>query len=239
MLLNFEFTAWDKPYGNRRDNQVNPTLFAHPPFRRLIGDFETMDVNFVLEGGAIESNGRGTILINWYCLRKRHPGLTDDQIHEALKTHLRAKCVVGIDIAPHQGDDTDGHIDTMVRFVAPDRLVAQSLSATTDQALLEQQLDAIRLTVDDQEKCKPQITMLPALAHDTAWPFNYANFILINGACLVPSFGLETDAIARDTMAQALPDRTIHMVPSYHLMTQFGGPHCASMQFPSTHSHKG
>lgn len=233
-LLDFTFTAWDKAYQNTQDDQVTSRLCQLPELKDWIGPFTHSPIDFVLEGGAIESNGQGCLLINWFCLEKRHPGLSRAEIETALKIHLHVQQVIGIDIEPHEGDDTDGHIDTLARFISADTIIAQDVLNPKTQKLLLEQLDALRIEHKDGHQTRPTIIRLPAALHALALPLNYVNFVLINGACLVPVYGLDTDHQALEILRQAMPKREIIPVQSETLITQFGGPHCATMHFPAT-----
>lgn len=232
-LVNFEFSAWGKDYANSQDNEVTGKLATTPEFDSLVGPIEVHQSDFVLEGGAIESNGQGTILVNWHCLQTRHPKMQRAELIERLKSELCAQQVIGIDIPPHAGDDTDGHIDTLARFIAHDTLVVQTLA---DEALnneLMKQVFGLEVLGYDGEYHQPKVVVLPVATHTSALPLNYVNFVLINNACLVPVYGLASDDAAIKVLSQAMPNRQIVPILSRDLITQFGGPHCATMHFPA------
>lgn len=233
-LLDFTFTAWDKGYENTKDNLVTSRLCQHPELSDWIGPFTHTPIDFVLEGGAIESNGQSAVFINWYCLEKRHPALTREAISMALCDHLQVQQVMGIDIEPHEGDDTDGHIDTLARFISPDTIVVQDVRDPKTQQVLLEQIHEIKMIKQDGSVATPTVIRLPAPHHEWALPLNYVNFTLINGACLAPVYGLETDAKALEILAKAMPKRRIVPIRSNTLISQFGGPHCATMHFPAT-----
>ncbi len=231
-LLDFNFNAWGKPYINIRDNEVNGKLVKSPEFRRIIGPFERTAIDFILEGGAIESNGEGSVLINWRCLETRHPTLRRATIEEALRTYLSVDQILGIEISPHEGDDTDGHIDTLARFIGPDAIAVQTLHDPVASEALLNQIYSLRLLNTHGEPRPLSVISLPMVLDQSPLPANYANFLFVNGACLVPTYGLESDDVAIELMSQALPNRRIIGVPCNQLITQFGGLHCASMHFP-------
>lgn len=238
-LLDFVFTAWDKAYQNTEDNQVNLRLCGLTQLSDWIGPSTRHPIDFVLEGGAIESNGESCLLINWFCLQKRHPSLSRAEIATALKNHLHVQQIMGIDIEPHEGDDTDGHIDTLARFISADTIVAQDVVDPKKQGLFLEQLQELSIEREDGNRVQPKIIRLPAVQHARALPLNYVNFALINGACLVPVYGLDTDAQALRILSDAMPQRKIIPVRSNTLITQFGGPHCATMHFPATSNRHG
>lgn len=232
-LINFEFSAWGKDYNNRLDNEVTAKLTTAPEFKSLVGPIQAHPSSFVLEGGAIESNGQGTVLVNWHCLETRHPNMDRSQLSSELKSQLCAQEIIGIDITPHAGDDTDGHIDTLVRLIDEQTLVVQELSDESLHQQLIAQVALLKVLDQDGQHHRPHIIVLPAANHASNLPLNYVNFVLINQACLVPVYGLPTDEEALDILAQALPDRDIVPIQSRELITQFGGPHCATMHFPA------
>jgi len=232
-LIDFEFSAWGKDYNNTKDNEVTAKLATAPEFKSLVGPIEVHPSNFVLEGGAIESNGQGTVLVNWHCLETRHPNMDRSQLSSELKSQLCAQEIIGIDITPHAGDDTDGHIDTLVRLIDERTLVVQRLSDESLHQQLMAQVALLEVLGQDGQHHRPEIIVLPAANHASDLPLNYVNFVLINRACLVPIYGLTTDEEALAILSQALPDRDIVPIPSSELITQFGGPHCATMHLPA------
>ena len=219
------FTGWGGKYPAARDNRVNTLLARQPLFSRL----PFRQNLFELEGGAIECDGNGTLLINWHCLRTRHAHLSRDEIAFELRTLLGVERVIGIDIEPLPGDDTDGHIDTLARFLAPGILVYQQQSDETRDRRLKSQLEALR-RVDGQPY---RLLALPCPdGVDPALPANYVNFVFVNGACLVPAYGGRADEQACARLRNALPNHAVESVPAAVLISQYGGPHCASMHIP-------
>lgn len=235
-LVDFEFSAWGKDYSHSKDSEVTAKLLRVPEFRSLVGPIETHRAKFVLEGGAIESNGRGTVLVNWHCLETRHPNMDRTQLITELKRHLCAKEIIGIDVTPHAGDDTDGHIDTLVRFLDERTLVVQGLADESLHQQLLTQVSSLKLLGEDGRYHPPHVVVLPPANDASGLPLNYVNFILINRACLMPVYGLTTDDEALDILSRALPDRDIVPIAAGELITQYGGPHCATMHFPAIKS---
>lgn len=230
-FLDFQFTGWGKYPDHANDNAVANQLVHHPDLADWFDPMAYTPCALVLEGGAIESNGQGSVLVNAHCLRARLPDWTTSAIEKALTTHLNVHQVLSIDIPPLPGDDTDGHIDTLARFVDDRTLVVQTHpDAQTHQALL-QQLAELSINLP-QGAVKPRIIELPCPPTQGPWPKNYANFIMINGAVLVPAYGLATDQLACAVVQSALPNRDIISVEANALVTQLGGPHCTSMHIP-------
>jgi agmatine deiminase len=187
---------------------------------------------FVLEGGGIDGDGRGTILTTESCLlnpNRERPPRTRDQMEARLAEWLGASRVVWLGEGI-EGDDTDGHIDDCARFVAPGVVVAARADTGPDVAILAEnrsRLAAAGLEVHD-------LPMPPPHRIDGQWcPASYANFYLANGVALVPVFGAATDARALDTLADLLPGRDVVAIPCRTLVLGLGAIHCLSQQEPA------
>lgn len=226
LALDFLFTGWGGKYPAARDNRVNTLLARHPLFTRL----SFRQYLFELEGGAIESDGQGTLLVNWHCMHQRHPHLRRTEIEYELLNLLNISRVIGIDIEPLPGDDTDGHIDTLARFIQANTIAWQIQPDKQRNQRLQKQLGSLETT-------DGKAYNLLALPHpegvDPTLPANYANFLFVNNACLVPAYGVDADAQARAVLQDALPDHTVESVPATVMIQQYGGPHCASMHIPA------
>ncbi len=229
LAVDFLFNGWGGKYDARLDNRVNATLARQPSF---LG-FNWRSSPLELEGGAIESDGQGRLLINWHCLQTRHPGLARAEIERQLRAELAVEEVIGIDFEPMAGDDTDGHIDTLVRFVDADTLAYQRQADVEREARLRSQVEALRTRTGSAYR----LIALPAPADtDPNLPANYVNFLFVNGACLVPAYNSSADAEAEAILAEAMPDRHVRRLPASALITQFGGIHCATMHIPAASS---
>ena len=228
LALDFHFDGWGGKYPAAQDNRVNTLLARHPHFKRL----KFRQFLFELEGGAIESDGRGTLMVNWHCLHARLPHLKRGDIEYELSSLLNLERIIGIDLEPLPGDDTDGHIDTIARFIDRDTIAYQRQPDEARHRRLLSQLEALR-----QSNRKPyRLIELPVPdGVDPTLPANYANFLFVNGACLVPAYGVAADLEARDILAEALSGRglDVEAVASSVMIEQFGGPHCASMHLPA------
>lgn len=226
LALDFHFDGWGGKYPASLDNRVNTHLSRHELFNRM----QFRQYLFELEGGAIDCDGRGRLLVNWHCLRTRQPHLSDREIDFELHNLLNVDKVLGIDIEPMAGDDTDGHIDTLARFASPDTIVFQTQAEDERTGRLRGQLEALR-TRDETEY---RLAALPWPDDiDPKLPASYANFLFVNGGCLVPAYGSRHDETASDILAELMPDRRIVQVPAAAMITQSGGPHCASMHIPA------
>lgn len=235
--LDFQFNAWGLKFGAANDNQVNSALHAAG---LLHGLADRRD--FVLEGGSIESDGKGTILTTAHCLTapNRNDTLGLSEICARLERELGARRVLALHNGHLTGDDTDGHIDTLARFLPGDAIayVACHDSSHPDYASLramEDELKALR-TVDGHPY---RLVALPAPApvHDPAdghiLPASYANFLIVNGAVILPVYGqTDADREAAEALADALPGYIIETVDCRALIRQHGSLHCATMQLP-------
>ncbi|TVQ33656.1 MAG: agmatine deiminase family protein, partial [Wenzhouxiangella sp.] len=223
--LDFLFNGWGGKYPAALDNRVNTHLSRHPFFKGV----EFRQSLFELEGGAIECDGRGLLLINWHCLQTRHPHLDRDAIEYELRSLLNVSKVLGIDMQPTPGDDTDGHIDTLARFLPGQRIAFQDQGNNARTSELRSQLEGLR----DRSGHAFELIALPFPdGVDPALPANYVNFLFVNGACLVPVYGVAADQQACAILEQALPEHRIEAVPASQMIRQFGGLHCASMHLP-------
>ncbi len=193
----------------------------------------------VLEGGAIETDGEGTLLVNHRCVvdPNRNPGRSRADMEQVLRTHLAVSRVVwlGGELA---GDDTDGHIDQIARFVAPGRVVAARQQDRLDPnwVSLEENLGQLAAAVDAQGRRLEviPIDIPPRFSFEgTQLPASHLNFYLANGAVMVPVFGGPTDAPAIRTLADCFPDRRIVPVDCQELIRGRGALHCITRDQPA------
>jgi agmatine/peptidylarginine deiminase len=236
-LLDFCFNGWGEKFPADLDNAINRRLYDEGSVQ---GEYAS-HLDFVLEGGSIESDGRGTIFTTSCCLLAPHRNqpLTKEQIEERLKDYLCAERVLWIDHGQLTGDDTDGHIDTLVRIAPDDTLLYIGCDDPKDEQYeelrqMEEQLRTFR-TLDG----KPYQLMrlpLPRPIYDTngRLPATYANFLIINGAVLCPTYGQpDLDQEALRIIGNAFPDREIVGIDCRSLIKQHGSLHCCTMQFPT------
>ena len=193
----------------------------------------------VLEGGAIETDGDGTLLVNERCVvdDRRNPGLSRDAMEQALRDQLGVERVVWVG-GELQGDDTDGHIDQLARFVAPGRVVAarQPDAGDPNHASLEDNLAILRQAHDARGRRLDviPIDIPPRFAFaGVQLPASHLNFYVANGAVLVPVFGSPTDEPALETLAAAFPGRRIEPVPCHALVRGRGALHCITRDQPA------
>ena len=233
-LLDFKFNGWGEKFEADLDTKINRSLFEANVVKGEYVDHN----NFVLEGGSIESDGKGTVFTTSCCLLAPHRNqpLTRDGIEQKLKEYLHAERIVWIDHGQLTGDDTDGHIDTLVRTAPDDTLVYVGCNDTTDEQydelhLMEEQLKTLR-TADGKLYRLLRLPMPNAMYYDgERLPATYANFIIINGAVIYPTYKQpENDSKAKETIQQAFPDREMIGIDSSIVVRQHGSLHCCSMQ---------
>ena len=243
ILKDFRFNGWGEKFPAANDNMINSRLWNnYSLFKR--GVYEGHD-NFVLEGGSIESDGQGTVFTTSQCLLAPHRNqpLTKDQIELKLKNYLCADRIVWLDHGNLIGDDTDGHIDTIVRCAPDDTLLYIGCDDKTDGQyedfrLLEQQLLQLR-TRDGKPYRLLRLPMPDAIYEEVSpgnterLPATYANFLILNGAVLVPTYGQPAkDAEALRIIGKAFPDSELVAIDSRAIIRQHGSIHCCTMQFP-------
>ena len=230
-LLDFCFNGWGEKFEATLDNQINRHLYDKGLVKGIYEDH----LDFVLEGGSIESDGKGTVFTTTCCLMAPHRNqpLTQQQIEERLKAYLGAERIVWLNHGSLIGDDTDGHIDTLVRICPNDTLLYTAGDDDhPDLKLMEQELQQLR-TIDGHPY---QLLKLP-LPHPIyddgeRLPATYANYLVINGAVLVPTYNQpDLDAEALQIVGQAFPDRQIIGIDCRAVIKQHGSLHCCTMQY--------
>ncbi|WP_347988289.1 agmatine deiminase family protein [Methylomonas sp. AM2-LC] len=236
-LLNFRFNGWGNKYPHEADNALNLTLFAHPLFK----GHPTATVNLVLEGGSIESDGAGTLLTTKNCLfnPNRNPSLSAESISSQVQNYLGAKRILWLEQNNLAGDDTDAHIDTLARFVDSHTIAYTCCDDENDPHYLglksmEAQLKAFTTCDGEAYQLVPLPLPKPIVDEQGApLPANYANFLIINGAVLVPVYEDDMDKVAVERLSACFPSHEIIPIPCRALVHQYGSLHCASMQIPA------
>lgn len=233
-LNDFRFTGWGGKFEASLDDRIVSELIRH----KLFVESAHRPVDWALEGGAIESDGAGTILTTWKCLALRHPDQTREQIDAVLMDTLAATRVLWLDHGYLEGDDTDAHIDTLARLAPGDAIVYQACDDPEDGHFGElgkmaDELAELR-TADGK----------PYTLHALPWPqpilddgrrlaASYANYLIVNGAVLVPAYGDRADDEAARIIGVAHPGREIVRIPCRPLIWQNGSLHCVTMQLPA------
>lgn len=231
ILLDFKFNGWGEKYAAELDNDINRQLYE----QQLVKGIYESHIDFVLEGGSIESDGKGTIFTTTCCLMAPHRNqpLTQQEIEQQLKEWLGAERIVWINHGSLIGDDTDGHIDTLVRIAPNDTLLYIGADDEhPDLLLMEQELQQLR-TIDGHPYRLLRLPMPRPIYDDgERLPATYANYLVINGAVLVPTYNQpDLDQEAISTIGKAFPDREIIGIDCRAVIRQHGSLHCCTMQY--------
>jgi agmatine deiminase len=233
IALDWRFNSWGEKYGAFDLDDVVPQKLS------ARYGFEVIEPGIVLEGGSIDVNGAGSLLTTESCLLNpnRNPTLSRADVEDYLRTYLGVTNVLwlGDGIA---GDDTDGHIDDLARFVAADTIVTvvEDDPLDVNYKVLQDNLARLRAARDqDGRPFKIEtLPMPPAVIHeDTRLPASYVNFYTGNRAVLMPRFDCPRDNVAASTLSKLFPGRVVVGVPSTDLVWGLGSVHCLSQQHPA------
>lgn len=237
-LLDFTFNGWGMKFAACFDNLA----CRHMKSAGLLPDNArySAELDFVLEGGSIESDGQGTLLTTSECLMSpnRNPAMSREEIEDRLKRSLGAKRVLWLEHGSLEGDDTDSHIDTLARFISPTAIAYSACANESDPnyaplKLMEEELRLLRTDAGMPYDLVPLPIPAPIYDEDDGHqlPATYANFLIINGAVLLPTYADEkADATAVEALEKAMPKHKIIPIDCRALIKQHGSLHCATMQ---------
>ena len=240
LLLDFTFTGWGYKYPAKLDNELTKNLHTQQVFNNT--PIKTID--FAIEGGGIETDGKGTLLVTKSCIlcEKRNPQLSQDKVEEILKTNFGVNRILWLENGELEGDDTDGHIDTLVRFADPHTLLYVTCDNEADANFTSLNKMAKELQNFKDYQGKPyNLIPLPSPKIKYAdfdgkrLPLTYANFLIINNAVLVPTYNDANDAndaLALKIISETFKDREIIAIPSMPVVQWYGSIHCMTMQLP-------
>ena len=236
-ILDFTFNGWGQKFPATLDNQITSTLFHQGVFQ--FANLRTIDL--VFEGGSIESDGAGTLLSTSECLLSplRNPHLSQSTLTDTLLQYFGAQRLLWLDHGALLGDDTDAHIDTLARFCSPNTIIYVQCTQSNDPhftplSAMEAQLRQFQQLNGQPYQLIPLPLPSPQFAPDGhRIPATYANFLIINGAVLVPTYACKEDAIALEQLQECFPNRQIIGIDCRPLIQQHGSLHCISMQYPS------
>ncbi|MGD9094831.1 MAG: agmatine deiminase family protein [Chromatiales bacterium] len=230
--LNFRFDAWGGKYDARLDDTVSRALDEQGLF-----GCGMLHESMVLEGGAVETDGCGTLLATRGSIlcERRNPGMDQSRIEEQLSGLLGIKHFLWLDCDGLHGDDTDGHIDTIVRFADAETLLYATCSTKHPdyEQLRELEQQVVALRRPDGRPYRTISLPCPGLHRDSdgrILPASYANFLITNSQVLQPVYGQQNDVEVMQIMQQAFPGREIVAIDSRALIEQNGSIHCATMQ---------
>jgi agmatine deiminase len=237
IVLDFVFNGWGLKFPANLDNLITSRLqkagvFGKTPLRHG---------GIVLEGGALESDGQGSLLTSSECLLSpnRNPHLDKAEIEETIKNLFGLQRILWLDYGYLAGDDTDSHIDTLARFCNPETIAYVRCDNPADEHFrdlrkMEAQLQSFTTARGDAYNLVP--LPWPDACYDpegNRLPATYANFLIVNHAVLVPTYGMATDIEALETLKSVFPDRDVIGVNCLPLIQQHGSLHCITMQYPA------
>jgi agmatine deiminase len=230
----FEFNSWGRKLPRWELDRRVPAAIA----RRL--GLRHLACPVVLEGGSIDVNGTGSVLTTRSCLLNpnRNPSMTEAHIEDTLRQWLGVRQILWLGDGI-EGDDTDGHIDDLTRFVGKSRVltVVEDDPDDPNHAVLRENLEALR-ALRDEDGNPLDIVTLPMPEKRREWrgarlPCSYANFLVVNGGVLVPSFDDPRDAEAARIIGSLFPGRKVVPVDCSDLIIGLGSIHCLSQQQPA------
>ncbi len=234
--LDFTFNGWGNKFRSDLDNAINGALFD--TLLNPAADRESVEL--VLEGGGIEINEHGVLLTTAECLlnENRNPALSKQEIEAELTARLGCTQFLWVEHGFLAGDDTDSHIDTLVRFAPNNTLVYVGCDDQSDEHYGELSKMAEQLkTFVTPDGNGYRLIELPwpdakCDADGDRLPATYANYLIINGAVLVPTYRDEKDELALAQIRSAYPEHEVIGVDCLPIIHQFGSLHCISMQLP-------
>ena len=238
LIVDFTFNGWGMKFAADRDNLVSRALYLSRAFTPDVAYVNGLGI--VFEGGGIESDGQGTLLTTDSVVVEpnRNAGVDEEVLRTHLMEILGGKRLLSLENGELEGDDTDGHIDTLARFITPEMIAYVGCDDERDShyhALrrMREELENFR-TLEDKPYQLVELPLPPAIYDEEGerLPATYANFLFVNGALLVPTYGVPSDEVALERLRKALPELAVVGVDSRALIYQHGSLHCATMQFP-------
>ena len=237
MVYDFVFNGWGMKFAANKDNLITRNLYQAGVFAE-----EIQLVNmapFVLEGGSIESDGQGTLMATAECLLSvnRNEYLQREEIEHYLKDVFGVKRILWIENGYLAGDDTDSHVDTLARFCSEDTIAYVKCEDESDEHYDELLAMEEEIKAFQQENGDPYRLISLPMADEIVWegerlPATYANFLIMNGAVLLPFYNSPKDEQARKALQMAFPDREVVGINCLPLIKQHGSLHCVTMQYP-------
>ena len=228
-LLDFKFTGWGGKFEAQKDNAMTQAIQ-----KEYENELESID--FILEGGAVESNGEGLLLTTSQCMlnSNRNSSFTKEQVTQKLKDSFGVDNVLYLHHGYLAGDDTDSHIDTLARFIDSKTILYVQCKDREDEHYRELQLMEKELETLAQEYNLILIALPMSEAiyfEGERLPATYANFLFIHGAVLVPTYGVKEDEKALNIFREIFKDRDIIGIDCQTLIKQHGSLHCVTMNF--------
>lgn len=237
VIYDFGFNAWGLKFAANFDNQITRKMFERNIFKPEVNYHNCLD--FILEGGAIESDGEGTLLTTTKCLLapNRNQPRTKEEIEEFLKEKFGLKQILWLDNGYLAGDDTDNHIDTLARFCNNNTIAYVQCNDENDEHYhelrkMEEELRSFRTLKGEPYNMISLPMAEPVFEDEKRLPATYANFLIMNSAVLLPTYASKKDAIAKQQLQKAFPQKEIIEIDCRTLIKQHGSLHCITMQYP-------
>lgn len=237
VVYDFVFNGWGMKFAANLDNLITRKLAACGTFAEGVPVVNMQP--FVLEGGSIESDGKGTLLATVECLSSvnRNEYLQKEELENYLREVFGLERILWLENGFLAGDDTDSHVDTLARFCDESTIAYVQCTDEADEHFdelraMEQELQAFRKTDGRPYRLIP-LPMADRVEYEgERLPATYANFLIMNGAVLLPFYGSPKDGVAKAALQQAFPDREIVGIDCLALIRQHGSLHCVTMQYP-------
>jgi agmatine/peptidylarginine deiminase len=237
VIYDFTFNGWGLKFSAELDNRITRKLWDKGIFGKTTGYKDCL--NFVLEGGSIESDGEGTLLTTTECLLSdNRNNLSKGAMELRLKEYFGLKKILWLHHGYLSGDDTDSHVDTLARLCSADTIAYVKCEDETDEHFRALKQMETELQHFSTPEGKPY-HLIPLPMADAVYdggdrlPATYANFLIINGAVLVPTYDSSKDSIALSQLQKAFPGREIIGINCIPLIKQHGSLHCVTMQYYS------
>ena len=242
VIYDFTFNGWGMKFAANHDNMITRKLYAAGLFGEA-GHKNCFD--FILEGGSIESDGEGTILTTAECLLSdNRNNLSEDDVEEKLKEYFGLKQVLWLNYGYLAGDDTDSHVDTLARLCDRSSIAYVKCDDPEDEHFeelrkMKKELRSFRTSAGGYFRLIALPMADPIYEDGVRLPATYANFLIINGAVLVPTYNSPKDEIAMSQLQKIFPDREMVGINCIPLIKQHGSLHCVTMQYPRYPAAKG
>ena len=228
-LLDFTFTGWGGKFEASKDNAMSQTI-AHRYSKKLT------TIDLILEGGGVESNGMETILTTSECMlnKNRNAHLEKEEMTKILQEEFGMSRILYLNHGYLAGDDTDSHVDTLARFVDERSIMYVKCNDENDEhykelKLMEEELQTFAKEYDFRLIALPMSDA--CYFEEERLPATYANFLFVNGAVLVPTYGVKQDEEALEIFRKTFPDKDIVGINCFSLIKQHGSLHCVTMNF--------
>lgn len=236
-IFDFGFNGWGLKFASNLDNQITTELFDKQLFNENV--LYRNKQNFILEGGAIESDGEGTLLTTSQCLLapNRNQPMTQNEIEDYLIKTFGLKRVLWLNHGYLAGDDTDSHIDTLARLCDTETIAYVACNDKNDEHYeelkkMEEELISFKTIKGKPYKLVPLPMADEVIYEGLRLPATYANFLIMNDAVLMPEYGTDKDDIAKKKLQIAFPKHEVIGVNCTPLIKQHGSLHCITMQIP-------